>query len=414
MKTTLVMIACLVGLASTAKSEPVADATSGAQNICSAILANSSQGVLESLRSGGPDQKCQGSSIDQNGRPTTWSYSATFFALSHPEVNELIVEQLIRAGASPVFSDNVLRRYEHRCRGGRWGQHQSCSDSWYSYPQGTTVALAIKSYKFAALQLFIQAGFVLVPAPEAVNWRSVVDTSGTAEQKQQMLQIYLAQGADQYKGSNGESLLGVTFTSSEKIEFKKAIIQTWNFSDPRESHQAASYLLMTYQSLSDQDAMAMTQLLIDRGGDIDSEQGVALRTALYRGMLATAKLLLDNRASVRLGDRDASLNGMALHLVQNLEEHDTNLSLMKRILKAGAPVNGRNSEGATPLIWTIGLSSEAQILPRVQLLLASGADVNAAADDGTTALCQAHQNKLSSVEHLLMRHHAELGQCPNP
>jgi ankyrin repeat protein len=76
---------------------------------------------------------------------------------------------------------------------------------------------------------------------------------------------------------------------------------------------------------------------------------------------------------------------------------------VRRLLKEGADVNGRDGDGATALIW----ASYRDDLETVDLLLRSGAQVNAANDLGATALWAAGQNGSAAVVQRLIEAKAD-------
>lgn len=83
------------------------------------------------------------------------------------------------------------------------------------------------------------------------------------------------------------------------------------------------------------------------------------------------------------------------------------VSIVKRLLDAGANPNLKNKEGNTPLHWA-ALMGQVEV---VKLLLASGkADVNARNNVGRSPLDDAHDRQQSEVFNLLVEHSALPGK----
>ena len=61
---------------------------------------------------------------------------------------------------------------------------------------------------------------------------------------------------------------------------------------------------------------------------------------------------------------------------------DNNVDAIKKLIAAGADVNGRNHLGSTPLMWAASAGS----IDAVRCLLAAGSEVNARTGQGKTAL----------------------------
>lgn len=83
-----------------------------------------------------------------------------------------------------------------------------------------------------------------------------------------------------------------------------------------------------------------------------------------------------------------------------------NLDMVKILLEAGANVNEPKSpKGRTPLMVACAYYSDVEVC---KLLIARGADVNAKANDGTTALMLAADNAKAGVVELLLAQKADI------
>ncbi len=110
-----------------------------------------------------------------------------------------------------------------------------------------------------------------------------------------------------------------------------------------------------------------------------AEEEIPIRGRLFQAVAngdeATARRLMKTGADPASRDED----GQALSHVAR------NVSMLKVVLDAGAPVDARNGWNATPLTIAAGDGD----LGRVNLLLGRGADPNARDDGGTTPLAHA-------------------------
>jgi Ankyrin repeats (3 copies) len=135
------------------------------------------------------------------------------------------------------------------------------------------------------------------------------------------------------------------------------------------------------------DHFRLARLFVAVGADPngrDSFGETALAVAAWSGVgdLAAVNALIAMRANVN-EERPEAFNGMlpsgtALHVAASAGR----MEICNSLLQAGADVNARNHQGATPLL--VGLSHAS--IACVPSLLEHGADVNAADNRGRTAL----------------------------
>ena len=120
----------------------------------------------------------------------------------------------------------------------------------------------------------------------------------------------------------------------------------------------------------------------------------ALSDAALRGDALTARKLLDGGADPNARDELGSTPLMnAVSMTARRDTGGDFLATAKLLLERGADPNLTNPAGRTALLdATVGYASESGIVlvpePLVELLLRAGADVDAQASDGTTALHQ--------------------------
>jgi ankyrin repeat protein len=120
-------------------------------------------------------------------------------------------------------------------------------------------------------------------------------------------------------------------------------------------------------------------------GDID-----AYREALKAGDAARLReLFAEARGELPLGSRGETV----LHLATNYLHAENREQLVRVLLDAGMPTEARDHSGNTPLHWAAGYGC----VPCVALLLAHGANVNAARKDGGTPLHRAHAGTVPAL-----------------
>jgi ankyrin repeat protein/N-acetylneuraminic acid mutarotase len=126
----------------------------------------------------------------------------------------------------------------------------------------------------------------------------------------------------------------------------------------------------------------MVKSLLDHGVQLevrDTYGNTPLLLAASRNDPEALALLIDAHANVNAQDKNGR---SALHLVANNRDPAVALECGKRLLRAGANPNLRDSDGNTPLL----LAVDAKRSDLVELLLANNADPNAQNNQGQTAL----------------------------
>jgi ankyrin repeat protein len=118
-----------------------------------------------------------------------------------------------------------------------------------------------------------------------------------------------------------------------------------------------------------------------------------LRTAAYHGHEGCVALLLEAGSAV---DARAEDGVTALHLAALMRR----LKVIPLLTRAGADVNARDSDGCTPLMWALRTKvyrprTLRKVSGAVDLILASGADLQAVDRRGRTALFDAARSGLS-------------------
>ncbi len=131
----------------------------------------------------------------------------------------------------------------------------------------------------------------------------------------------------------------------------------------------------------------------------------AIYSALQTPDFSLARSLIENGGDVR--DPASGMTGLMFAALFG----QTNEA--RRLLKTGSEVNARDKWGRTPLIWAttsggavrVPLQRKAEM---TRLLIRSGADVDAKAVDGTTALLSAVAARNTEAVRLLLAQHADL------
>lgn len=131
---------------------------------------------------------------------------------------------------------------------------------------------------------------------------------------------------------------------------------------------------------------SVVRMLLEKGAEIaprDWKGMTPFLLAASRGSVSVVELLLERGAS--FADRD-EMGRTALHLAAECRaEYGGQASLIDLLLRVGLEVDSRDSFGGTPLQYAAGEFAD----HRMAELLKNGADVDARADDGRTALHQA-------------------------
>ena len=124
-----------------------------------------------------------------------------------------------------------------------------------------------------------------------------------------------------------------------------------------------------------------------------------IHDAAKTGNLAEVEKLL--ASGVDINEKDAGFH-TALYWASDAG----NLEIMRLLIKNGADVNAQNLTGRTPIMGAL-LASQGALLAKqrdaVRLLIESGANVNLADDDKTTALDDAVRLNQSEVVDMLIK-----------
>lgn len=161
----------------------------------------------------------------------------------------------------------------------------------------------------------------------------------------------------------------------------------------------------------------MVESLLKRGANINAVDlygGTPLLEAASGGRKEIVRLLLDRRAEFKgkdgksllnlVGDRDA-LGRVLVASVNNMTGTFESEGAAWLLLDMGADPNIRDKENRTPLI--LHRTKQANN-PLLKLLIERGADVNAADNDGNSALSNAVRDGYIEVVHFLLEHGAKV------
>lgn len=122
------------------------------------------------------------------------------------------------------------------------------------------------------------------------------------------------------------------------------------------------------------------QMLIDQGADVntaDADGWTPLMWAVATGQKKLVSLLLDKGADVHARDKEG--NTALIHAAMAHPE------IAERLTKHGADLNAQNKVGTTALMWAVFLDNEGVM----NHLIAQGADLNKQNDHGQCALMTA-------------------------
>ncbi|KAJ7635483.1 ankyrin repeat-containing domain protein [Mycena polygramma] len=143
--------------------------------------------------------------------------------------------------------------------------------------------------------------------------------------------------------------------------------------------------------------IALVELLLARGADINAEGGVALQEACSTDNLAVVELLLERGADPNMQDGEY---GTALQAASN----SGHVAVVELLLARGADINIQDGEYGTAL----QAASNSGHVAVVELLLARGADINIQDGEYGTALQAASNSGHVAVVELLLARGADI------
>jgi len=155
----------------------------------------------------------------------------------------------------------------------------------------------------------------------------------------------------------------------------------------------------------DEENAPLVKALLDAGARTeDSSYGhqTPLMQAVASGRLRTIQTLLDHGANPLAHDDSGRF---PIHYLDS--DTPDGLKIAEILIKSGADINAVDNEGMTPLI-NLASSDNASV---VRFLLAHGANVNAHSKDGNSALIEAAMSESTAVTRLLLDHGANVNSC---
>jgi ankyrin repeat protein len=209
-----------------------------------------------------------------------------------------------------------------------------------------------------------------------------------------------------------EQQLMEAIENSDYPAFQKLVAGGVNLKEAKNDEGVSAFIYAADQVLGD-NGYKILQAIIDAGANIAVEGPEALRKASAHEDSGTVKILIkagvDVKARNEAGETalfGASSDNIKLLVEAGLNPNDTDSEhytplfgivgpeQTAALIAAGAKVNVANDNGDTPLMDAASFGDE----ERINLLLAAGADINAKNKKGETALSMALRNQRINPE----------------
>ncbi|KAK4067399.1 uncharacterized protein Triagg1_7579 [Trichoderma aggressivum f. europaeum] len=287
---------------------------------------------------------------------------------------------------------------------------------------GTALCLAVKTYDSALFDLLLERGANVNASggDYCTPLQAAFSLNGKPELMLERIQKLLDCGADPgiQGGRYGTALQAACCFSlyySRDIGVKMKAVRLLIEHGASVNAQGGRYgsPLHAAASSSHPQATQVIKLLLDNGAEIDQpgndDWKTALQVACYEGTIEVVRFLLGCGADVNAegGRYGTPLQAAAARRLNELsvrESLQTKLLILTLLINEGVGVN----EHCGAALWAAALESPHEEI--FDLLLAHGADVNACAQDGETALiaaCRSLKNDTACVQ-LLLNHGADV------